>query len=156
MPFDRGTGIFRNSGEQIVILPWAAVVRDEFVQGVATLLLARQIEHGQLFAQDQVIVCGDPAVAHLATAETLMHDHLLAIPPKRGADGLHQTAALVLAVARGVVDMFRVEAKRAMVPLAAAADRRTDEGLAMPAFELFQLGLSQGRRVVDAFLPATG
>jgi hypothetical protein len=85
-----------------------------------------------------VVVGRDPAVALDATAEALVHDDLLAVSPVIGADRLHQTAALTLSVARTLaVDMARVETERAVIAMSTTADRRTDEGPAMPAFELF-------------------
>ncbi len=113
---------------------------DRFVQ-LIELNARRQLQHGELLAEDEIVVSSGPAIAHLAAAQAPVHDYLFPIPFERRANRLHQAAALVLSVARRVIDMPRIEAERAMVALPAATDRRPDEGLAMPAFELFQLGL---------------
>lgn len=75
-----------------------------FVQ-LASLLARRQLQNRQLLAEDQIVVSRHPAIAHLAATQAFMHDHLFPVAPERRANRLHQAAAFVLAVARGVVDM---------------------------------------------------
>ncbi len=100
-----------------------------------------QLQRREPQADEQMVVGCRAAISHLATPQAAMHDHLLAIAPKCGADRFHETSALVLAVTRLPIDMLRIEAEGTMVAMSPAADRRPDKGLAMPAFELFGLRL---------------
>ncbi len=85
-----------------------------------------------------VVVGGDSAIARFTATETLVNDDLLTVAPKPGADRRHQATAVAQAVAgRLPVDMPRIEAKRTVVPVTAAADRRTDERFAVSTLELF-------------------
>jgi hypothetical protein len=101
-----------------------------------------------------MVVSRRPAIAHLAASQASMHDHLFAIAAEGGANRLHQAAAFVLPVAGCTVDMLRIETERTMIPVPAAADRRTDEGLAMTALELFGFGLPAGRCPIGPLWPA--
>ena len=127
-------------------------LREHLVQGVS-LLACRQIQHWQLFAQDHVIVRRNPAVPHLATSQAFMHDHLLTAAPKSRTNWFHQASALVLTIPRSLIDVSRIEAQRAMITLPATADWRSHERFAVPAFELFQLGLPQRWCAIDAISP---
>ena len=61
----------------------------------------RQREH-----EIEVIVGGDAAVALEAAAEAAVHDHVLALRPREGADGCHGAVAVAGAISRGTgVDM---------------------------------------------------
>jgi hypothetical protein len=128
-------------------------LRDRLVQllGMAT---GWQLHGWEPHADQQMVVGRRSAIPHLATPKTAMDDHLLAIAAEGGADRFHQTAAFVFPIARRMVDMLRMQAERAMVPMPPAADRRTHKGLAMTALELFGFGLPARRRPVGPLMPA--
>jgi len=103
-----------------------------------------------------MVVGGGATIAHLAASQATMHDDLLPITPKCGANRLHQTAAFVLPIAGRVIHMLRMETEWAMIPMPATADRRADEGFATPALEFFGFGLPARWRPVGALVPAVG
>lgn len=85
-----------------------------------------------------VVVGSDAAIARFSAAKALMNDDLFTIPPKPGADGRHQAAAIAQSVAgRLPVDMPREEAERTVISVTPTADRRSDKRLAVSTLELF-------------------
>ena len=94
------------------------------------------LDQRQAHDHERVVVGGDAADALGFAAETAVDDHLLAIPARAEAHGLHQRPAFAEAVA-GVtaIDMPRVQAERAVIAMPPPRNRRADECAAMPAFE---------------------
>lgn len=87
---------------------------------------------------DDIVVSGDPVMSLEATAEAPMHEHLLAVGASEGADGLHARAAVTRPVpGHAAVDVEGVEAPGAMVAMAPAIPRLSDERAAVTATERF-------------------
>ncbi len=93
------------------------------------LRAAGQRDGRQAEQQDRIVVRGHPVRALLTAAEAAVQDQLLAVAALDDADWRHQRAAVAAPVAGSLaVDVPRGEAHRAVIAMAAASDRRADEG----------------------------
>ena len=91
--------------------------------------------------QHQRVVVRRDAVPSLDTAaEAAVHQHLFSRPPHEDPDWGHERPAAARPVAGSrLVDMPGVQAERAVVPVAPAAQRRADHRFAVPAAEALGL-----------------
>lgn len=86
--------------------------------------------------EHRVVVGGDSVGVAFPTPQTFVNQDFLAVATGMNADRSHQRMTGGLAVAGHLaIDVFGVEAVRAVVALATAGHRGADELLAMPALE---------------------
>jgi hypothetical protein len=106
-------------------------------------------EQRQPHARERVIVGRYPAMPLDTATQADVNEHLLAVAPEIGAVWRHEAATQTLSIARRLlVDMLRVETKRAMIAMPPATQRRTHKRPAMTALELFRFRLFDGRRSI--------
>ena len=101
----------------------------------------------------RVVVGGNPVLALDAAAVAAMDHHLLAIRPKRDADGRHQRPARARPIPRPPqIDVAGGQAQGTVIAVPAAGDGRPHEGAAAAAFERVAL-VAPGPRAERDILP---